>query len=184
MAWLPLAVVVLAVVVATITDLRWLKVYNWLTLPLFGLGVFYHSLLSGWMGLQDSLSAALVMMLVMIVPYMLGAVGAGDVKLLVAVATWIGIGPSFVIAAVGFFATASYSLLVLAWRGRIGDAWLNLKVALVRLGNVSRLVACEDGYETVHEMAKSPEGRNRLVPYSGMLGLGVVASFLWVYLLS
>ena len=182
MNWVPFAVVVLAVVVATITDFRWLKVYNWLTLPLFALGLLYHSLLGGWLGFQESLAGALLMLIVLIVPFMLGAMGAGDVKLLIAVATWLGIGPTFMIAAVGFFATAAYSLLLLLWRRRLVDAWLNLKIAILRLCNVARLVACEDGYETVHEMAKTPEGRVRLVPYSGMLGLGLIVAFLWSYL--
>ena len=45
----PMFVVAVAVGVATVTDLRYLKVYNWLTFPLLAAGLTFHAAREGWL---------------------------------------------------------------------------------------------------------------------------------------
>jgi Flp pilus assembly protein protease CpaA len=180
-ASLPVIVVVGAVLVAVCTDVRSLKVYNWLTIPLLIAGITFHTGTAGTDGLLSSLLNALIVFAILLTPYILGAIGAGDLKLLAAVAAWLGIGVTFQIAAVGFFATGVYSLAVLARQGRLGDAWLHFKLSMCRLQMLASHVASDSGHETVHEMAANPEGRARLVPFSAMLAVGIVVILAWQF---
>ena len=78
-AWWP-TVVVLGV--ATFTDLRSRRIPNWLVLPFLGAGVLASCWFHGWHGLGQSLSGAGLGLLLFGVFFLVGGMGAGDVKLL------------------------------------------------------------------------------------------------------
>jgi prepilin peptidase CpaA len=82
--------VLVLVLVAAGTDIRWRKIPNWLTLSgiLAGFGV--NCWLSGWAGLATSGEGLLLGFGVYIVLYALRAMGAGDVKLMAAVGSVVG----------------------------------------------------------------------------------------------
>src|SRR5262245_17143036 len=56
----PVAVVVVAVVIAALTDLRSYKVHNALTLPLLVSGLIYHGIVGGAPGLASSAYGAMI----------------------------------------------------------------------------------------------------------------------------
>lgn len=82
--------VILVVVVAAVIDIRTRKIPNWLTLPSCLVGVCLNIFHEGWGGLQNSLSGLAVGFLLLIFVYLLGGMGAGDVKLLSAVGAFLG----------------------------------------------------------------------------------------------
>jgi prepilin peptidase CpaA len=175
--WIAVIVVCVAVAVATFTDVRTLKVHNWLTLPLAVTGLAYHAALGGWAGFGESLLNLAMVFAILMVPYVLGAMGAGDVKLVSALAAWLGTSTAFTIGAIALFATAIYSLAMLFRQGRLKDAWLHFKLTVLRIQMVARHFG-SDG-ESVHEMAATPEGRARLVPFSAMVALGTITTLIW-----
>jgi prepilin peptidase CpaA len=75
-----LLLIVLAVCV--VTDLKSRKIYNLVIFPtlLFTFGI--HALTGGWVGLGHSLLGFTIGLGILIIPYLLGGMGAGDVKLL------------------------------------------------------------------------------------------------------
>jgi prepilin peptidase CpaA len=173
MDWAPLGVVAVALVAATFTDVRTLKVHNWLTIPLFLSGLLYHAAVGGIEGFVGSLVAAAAVFGILLVPYVLGALGAGDVKLVAAIAAWLGATTAFTIGALGFLLTGIYCLGVLCIQGRLADAWLHFKVSMMRLQMVARHIGADEG-ERIHEMAATPEGRKRLVPFSAMIAIATI----------
>ena len=173
----PIIVVCVAVCVATVTDVRYLKVFNWLTLPLLLAGLIFHGIDSSWVGLGEAVFNVIVVFAVLMVPYVLGAIGAGDLKLVAALGAWLGTSTTFTIAAIGMFATGIYSLALLARQRRLADAWWTFKLSMVRLTMVARCMGNEG--ETVHEMAATPEGRARLIPFSVMIALGTFTIIIW-----
>jgi len=173
----PMFVVAVAVGVATVTDLRYLKVYNWLTFPLLAAGLTFHAAREGWGGLGLALTNVLIVFAILLVPFVLGALGAGDVKLVTALAAWLGTETTFTIAAIALFATAAYSLFMLVRQGRLSDTWWSFKLSLVRMTTLDRHMGSEE--DSIHEMAATPEGRARLVPFSVMVAVGTITSILW-----
>ena len=76
--------------VAGVTDLRSSKIPNWLTISAMASGLFSHSLLNGLSGLLFSAKGLGLGFALFILLYVRGGMGAGDVKLLAAVGSFIG----------------------------------------------------------------------------------------------
>lgn len=77
-------------VVALVTDLQSRKIYNWLTFPAILVGLLLGAVTGGFTGLQSSGIGLLVGSAVFLIGFLLGAMGAGDVKLMAAVGAWLG----------------------------------------------------------------------------------------------
>lgn len=76
--------------VAMITDLQNRKIYNWLTFPAMIAGLAFHIATGGMEGLQSSLIGFGVGSVFFLAGFLVGAMGAGDVKLMAAVGLWLG----------------------------------------------------------------------------------------------
>ena len=172
---IPLCVVALASAIAAVTDVRTYRVYNVITVPLIVAGLVYHTVTGGFDGFIFSLSGAAVGFCVLIVPYMLGAMGAGDVKLLTGFGAWLGVPATGLIALIGCMATGIYSVVCLFLRGGWHEVWLSVQVSAFRLQTLGRQLASDQVNESIQEMRQHPEYRKRLIPFSLMLGLGVFA---------
>ncbi|HNY13549.1 MAG TPA: A24 family peptidase [Candidatus Wallbacteria bacterium] len=71
------------------TDLKSGKIYNWVTLPAMAGGLLLNFMISGqataYAGLLNSVYGILVALIIFVLPYLIGALGGGDVKLLMAI---------------------------------------------------------------------------------------------------
>jgi prepilin peptidase CpaA len=72
-------------------DVKTRRVPNRLTGPAFLLGLALHAGVAGWRGLGSALAAGLIAGAVFLVFYLAGGMGAGDVKLIAAVAAITGL---------------------------------------------------------------------------------------------
>lgn len=79
-----------ALLTATITDLRRQRIYNWLTFPLMLAGLAFHTTVGGVDGLLMSAAGFGLGIALMILPFLLGMMGAGDVKLMAGIGAWVG----------------------------------------------------------------------------------------------
>lgn len=78
------------VAVAMTTDLQTRKIYNWLTFPAMLAGLLLNVALGGMAGLQSSLLGFGIAVLFFLAGFLVGAMGAGDVKLMAAIGLWLG----------------------------------------------------------------------------------------------
>lgn len=85
-----------ALVGAAITDVRWSKIPNIITFPLAGLGLLIHGVSNGLNGFLFSLEGLGLGFGLLLIFYMLGGMGAGDVKLFGAVGAVIGPSDVFI----------------------------------------------------------------------------------------
>lgn len=76
--------------VALMTDLQSRKIYNWLTFPGIATGMALSAAFGGIAGLQSSGIGVLAGSAVFLVGFLMGQMGAGDVKLMAAVGAWLG----------------------------------------------------------------------------------------------
>lgn len=114
-----LAVLTAGLVMASVIDLRTRRIPNALTAGMSGLGLALA--MTGVSGVSPwaSLAGLIIGFLLMMPGYMLGATGAGDVKLMAAVGAIVG--PALVISAFLFTAIAGgiVAIVVAARRGRM-----------------------------------------------------------------
>lgn len=171
-----IAVVLVVAVVASITDVSRFKVYNFLTVPCFFGGLAYGLWSASWQGLLLALFGALFGLTILLIPYLMGGLGAGDVKFVMAVGTWIG--PRLLIPAIliGCVATICYFLVFVGrsqgWRG----VWLSVQLLALRLSVFGKHLVCADSFESVQEVARGDRPHGRLIPFSAMVSVGVVIS--------
>ncbi|MEW6040949.1 MAG: A24 family peptidase [Elusimicrobiota bacterium] len=80
----------LLLAVASLTDIKFRKIYNWLTLPAITFGFLNGFFQRGFLGLQDSFLGILAGTVLIMPFYLLKGIGAGDVKLCAAVGSIMG----------------------------------------------------------------------------------------------
>lgn len=82
--------VIAVIAIATYTDCRWRLIKNILTVPAIALGLLLHFLGSGWPGLTFGLLGLAAGFGLMMIPYVFGQMGGGDVKLMAALGSLLG----------------------------------------------------------------------------------------------
>ncbi len=181
MSIFPILVIIVCAVWAAITDVSKFMVYNYLTFPCFFGGVIYGTLVYGWSGLLFSLGGAALGLGILIMPYLMGGLGAGDVKFVMAIGTWLG--PVLLLPAImiGCIATGLYSLVLISRTGGFRGAWLNLRLMLVRLSTIGKHLAFDDDVEAVQSVTKRDDRRGRLIPFSAMVSVGIIAAIVYAY---
>lgn len=76
--------------IAAITDWREHRIYNKLLAPAFLVALALQIYFKTWTGLKESLIGALIGFLILLIPYFMGGMGAGDVKLLTVIGAFEG----------------------------------------------------------------------------------------------
>ncbi len=87
---------------AAVIDYRTKKIPNWLTVPSAIAALIFHLVTGGGTGLLWALAGFAVGFALLILPWILGGGGMGDVKLLAALGTWLG--PLMILPAFGLSA--------------------------------------------------------------------------------
>lgn len=76
--------------IATIIDLRTFKIPNLVTLPAVAGAIAYYTGMHGFSGLLFSLAGLGTGLLLLLIPYLMGGIGGGDVKLMGTVGAFLG----------------------------------------------------------------------------------------------
>lgn len=84
------ALLVTVLAICLITDIKNRKIYNWVLLPSLCLAVILNVWLRGFNGISFSLVGFATGLAILIIPYLFGGIGAGDVKLLAFIGTLKG----------------------------------------------------------------------------------------------
>lgn len=112
------AVIVIALV-ATVTDVLYNKIYNWLTLPAMVLGLALGAYSNGWMGLLQSFLGIGVALILYGWMFAIRVMGAGDVKLLMAMGSLGGVIYVIDVAIFSILVGGVMALGILIFKGRI-----------------------------------------------------------------
>ncbi|HHX01604.1 MAG TPA: prepilin peptidase [Firmicutes bacterium] len=87
------AVLLLAIILVCYFDGRYRIIPNKLIAAIMAIGLATNVIISGWQGLVFSAAGFSAGLLILIIPFLLGGIGAGDVKLLAAIGCLLG--PAF-----------------------------------------------------------------------------------------
>ena len=173
----PIATILVAALIAGVTDVWKFKVYNLLTFPLMLSGLFYHVVHGGASALAGSFLGAMVAFGIMIVLYAMGGMGAGDVKFVTAIGAWLGLPLTLYVMMAGCIAAGVYALVLLVSAPSLKETLLNIQLLWIRLVCLGRHITSEDRVETE---VKRADRRRRLIPFSAMMGIGLVVTLVWL----
>jgi len=172
---IPLVIVLAAALITTVTDLWSFKIYNVLTVPLLVSGLIYHSVVGGMVGFQGSLLGALFGFGALLAFYVMGGMGAGDVKLMAAIGAWLGLPVTFHLFIASSLAAGVYSVILLVVGQSLVETWTNFQILWLRLVILGRHMGTG---ERVEAEVNRPDRRRRLVPFAAMVMIGAVALIL------
>ena len=164
-AWWP---TLIAVVLASITDLRSRRIPNWLALPFLVAGFVASGWLHGREGIGRSVAGAGLAALLCGFFYWLGGLGAGDLKLCVGIGAWIGPHQLFIAQVATGIVGGIWVLIWAVSAGFVGELLSNtggLVFGWVRRG------ALRDAEMTLDNPLR------RKIPYAPAIAIGTLLSF-------
>jgi prepilin peptidase CpaA len=162
-----------------VTDLWQFRVHNLLTLPLLVGGLIYQSVTEGTSGLANGLLGALFGFSALVLFWMMGGMGAGDVKLMAGVGAWLGPTLTFYVFIASSLAAGVYSIVLVLTNRRLRETWVNLQIAWYRLKAMGRYLGSD-----VEGAVTLAGRRQRLVPFAAMVAIGLIVALLAASLLT
>jgi prepilin peptidase CpaA len=175
----PVVVVLVASFVAAVTDVMKFKVHNILTLPLLVCGLVYHGAAGGPAGLVGSVLGLLLGGGALLVFYLMGGMGAGDVKLMAAVGAWLGVVLTFYVFVASALAAGIYALVLIFAYGSLHKTYLNFQIICHRATILWRHLSSEDRIEA--EVQRNDRHR-RIIPFAAMMAVGIVLVLVFCWL--
>ncbi len=170
MEWLSGGIVVLLALVATTLDLRLRRVPNVVTLPALGMALVLAAL-QGPGAVGGALAAAGICLLCALPLFLLGGLGGGDVKLMVAFGAFLGPGallPAFVVMAL---TGGVLAMVAMVRRRAVGRTFWNLW-ALARTAGRGSLGAWKGEGPSAWLTIRSPGAIT--VPYAVAISAGAL----------
>ena len=167
-AWL---LTIVATAIAAALDVGTFTVPNWLTFPLCFLGLAYHTFLFGSTGFAFSTVGMLIGFLLLLLFFVVGAIGAGDVKLLAAVGAWLGPANTIWVCLFACIAAGFYSLGVIVAEGRLNRIALPFRPILRWCGAPVWRGA---KMPTVEAASRGDGRRWRVLPFALMIAIAVL----------
>jgi prepilin peptidase CpaA len=173
---IPFAVVIAGTAISAVTDFWRFKVYNVLTIPLLFSGLIYHGLMSGGPGFSVSLLGAIFGFGILIIPYVMGGMGAGDVKLMSAVGAWLGLLLTFRVFIASSIAAGIYALVLITMSRKLLETWVNMQILWHRVTVFGRYLGADDRVESA---VNQDDRRKRVIPFAAMVAVGIIATLMW-----
>ncbi len=164
-AWWP---TVVALAIATFTDLRSRRIPNWLVFPFMGAGIGVQAWLHGWHGVAQSLEGFALGAALFGVLAAMGGMGMGDVKLFAGIGAWIGPGQLMLALVI---TGVSGGLMALGWALVGGFAGELLK------GSGDLLLGWRKRGTIAPPELKLTNPLARKMPYAPAIAIGTLISF-------
>ena len=159
------AILVPGVLLASWIDYSQRRVPNWLNAALIAIGFVVQGYFHGISGVWAGLGGLAVGFGVLIVPWLMHGMGAGDVKLMAAIGVWFGPWMTLVSFAVGGVIGGIIAVVMITAGKKIGSAWRNLGVIMVKCSNRDTMFS---DFGSAHSFGSS----SALLPYGVPLTIG------------
>jgi prepilin peptidase CpaA len=145
-------------------DVKTRRIPNYLTLGTALSGLVYNLIVHGWPGLLGAFLGLLVGFAFLILPYIWGGMGAGDVKALAALGAWLGPGQTIYLFCYMGIAGGLLALGFLCWKGLL---WRKIRQGWIALAN---LVLCRSAGV---KAPSSPPEETPGIPYGVAIAVGM-----------
>lgn len=169
-----LALLIPAILYASWIDYAERRVPNWLNGLLALAGLTLQGAYFGWMGVGAGVLGLLVGFAVLIVPWLMHGMGAGDVKLMAAIGAWLGPWLTLVSFAAGAIIGGVAAVVMIFATGRAVHAYANLQTIMTKMKRVDTAFGTYGGARTFGDTSL-------LLPYGVPLTAGTILVLLTYY---
>jgi len=138
---------------ASVEDLAWRRISNWIPLTAAAAGIAIHLYANGWKGALDAGLGMVAGFLVFLIFYVLGGMGGGDVKLMAGFGAIVGI---------------ERILPAALWTAGIGGI---IAGSVLAVRGLKRWRRRSDGSGSEHETE-----RDKSIPYAPAIAMGALLS--------
>ena len=159
--------VVPSVLLASWIDLRYHKVPNWLNLFIILSGFTAQAIFHGWGGLGQGLLGLLVGFGLLIVPWLMHAMGAGDVKLMAGIGVWLGPAATLQAFCIGAIFAGVIAVVMIVLGKRWWQAYFNMGLIMSKFKSFKRVFS---EYGSVKVLRST----SQLLPYGVPLSIGAL----------
>lgn len=149
---------------AAVLDLRTRRLPNWLTVPTFLIALVFHGVTAGLAGLGAALAGFAVGFSILLVLWLIGGGGGGDVKLMGALGAWLGWKMTLAVFFLSVLFSVAGSILMMTFLSTRDG----LKSVKRKYWNRPR----STGQEPSDEEQRARLQKRRLLPYALPVALG------------
>lgn len=153
----------IVLLISLVTDIKHRKILNIVTFPAIVIGVIYHIITNGWQGFLFSGNGFLLGFAFMFIPFLLGGMGAGDVKLM---------------AAIGAMKGSLFTLYAFLYTSLIGGV-IALVIIVARRQFASSMQRLTYAFTLRQANLLSQEELHHSFPYGVAIVLGTVTAMIW-----
>jgi prepilin peptidase CpaA len=158
--------------VMAVGDWRTRRIPNYLTFGGALAGIVFQAATLSWAGFSQALTGLFLGLGLLLLPYLLGGMGAGDVKALAALGAWVGPQGIFAVFCYMGLAGGLISLGVLLWKGilwkYLRQGWLVLQTYYFARSHKIVVKALTPGSDQTQGL-----------PYGVAIALGMAAYVRW-----
>jgi prepilin peptidase CpaA len=158
-------------VVAAVIDLRSRRIPNWLTVMAMVSGLANSMIWSAPTTPVYSLLGLLAGVGILFVPFAIGAMGGGDVKLLAGVGAWLGTVATLQVFVVSALAGLVIVLIQCAFHRRLPMLFKNSAVLVANIASYQQL-----GHDHVVQTGQSMRSVDKPLPYAVPILIGVLTT--------
>lgn len=112
--------------VASVFDVKSRRIPNFITMPAFVFGLALHLVLGGWKQLLSAFAAGLICGVVFLLFYIAGGMGAGDVKLIMAVGCIAGLSHIAYLLVLTALCGGVMAIVLALARGKLQETLMNV----------------------------------------------------------
>ncbi len=161
-------ILIILIAVCVFTDLKERRIYNIVLLPAVILALFYHIYTAGLTGGCFSLKGLLIGMGLLLIPYFMGGIGAGDVKFLGAIGSLKGSAFIFTTFLAGAIAGGIMAVFCL-----LKNKKLSFTIKKLFFPFLYR-------YGLIIDQTENSEESNSTIPYGAAIAIGAAAATYFV----
>lgn len=167
------AVLVMLLVVASITDMRRQMIYNWNTYPGILLGIGLRWIEGGLSGLEDSLKGFVVCGVLMLICFVLFGLGGGDLKLIAMMGAFLGFERGVEALLWTLVLGGILGAVVLVWQIGFLNIVLQVSRQLVRIWKAR-------GWVPLDPQARQPLKQTLFLAPAGLIAALIVTKDVWL----
>lgn len=171
---LTLAILIPATLYASWIDYSERRVPNWLNAALAAAGLIMQGAFFGWQGVGVGALGIAVGFGLLILPWMVHGMGAGDVKLMAAIGAWLGPWLTLVSFATGAVIGGVVAVIMIFSTGRAIHAYTNIQTIMAKFRRIDTAFGDFGG-------AKTFGNTSQLLPYGVPLTAGTIGVLLTYY---